>query len=70
MIVGTIVGTQNGANMPRERLQPGQDTIDSAHIKEDPRGGYRMKWSIRLPDGITDPAADDSGDNTGDAENV
>lgn len=39
--------------MPRERLQPGQDTIDSAHIKEDPRGGYRMKWSIRLPDGIT-----------------
>lgn len=53
MIVGTIVGTQNGANMPRERLQPGQDTIDSAHIKEDPRGGYRMKWSIRLPDGIT-----------------
>lgn len=39
--------------MPRNRLQPGQDTIDAAKINVDPRGGYRMKWSIRLPDGIT-----------------
>lgn len=39
--------------MPRNRLQPGQHTIDSAKIKPDPRGGYRMAWSIRLPDGLT-----------------
>lgn len=39
--------------MPRNRLQPGQDTIDAAKIKEDPRGGYRMRWSICLPDGLT-----------------
>lgn len=39
--------------MPRNELQPGQDTIDSAQIKPDSRGGYRMKWSIRLPDGLT-----------------
>ena len=39
--------------MPRDGLQPGQDTIDSAAIRADSRGGYRMKWSIRLPDGIT-----------------
>ena len=38
--------------MPRNELQPGQDTIDSAQINPDPRGGYRMKWSIRLPDGL------------------
>lgn len=37
--------------MPRNRLQPGQNTIDSAKIKPDPRGGYRMLWSICLPDG-------------------
>lgn len=42
-----------GENMPRNELQPGQDTIDSAQINPDPRGGYRMKWSIRLPDGLT-----------------
>lgn len=42
-----------GENMPRIGLQPGQDTIDGAQIKPDPRGGYRMKWSIRLPDGLT-----------------
>lgn len=42
-----------GETMPRIELQPGQDTIDSAQIKPDPRGGYRMKWSIRLPDGLT-----------------
>ncbi len=39
--------------MPRDRLQPGQDTIDRATIRVDSRGGYRMKWSIRLPDGAT-----------------
>lgn len=45
--------TRAGENMPRNELQPGQDTIDSAQINPDPRGGYRMKWSIRLPDGLT-----------------
>ena len=45
--------TRAGDKMPRNELQPGQDTIDSAQINPDPRGGYRMKWSIRLPDGLT-----------------
>ena len=37
--------------MPKTRLQPGEDNISSRHVTEDPRGGWRLQWSIRLNDG-------------------